>query len=78
MELRVTGYSEQILYAFNKLIKLSFDKEKPHNPSLVARIRVLILTLKYDSESEVDIVTGIFQIGILLKRLKFFTSAHTN
>jgi len=59
MELKAVGYSEQILYAFSKLVELSFEKRKPHNPSLVAEIRVLISILKYDSEPEVDTITSI-------------------
>ncbi len=71
-------YSGQTLYAFNKLVKLSFEKEKPYNPSLVARLRALISTLKYERESEADVIECIFKLGILLKRFKLFTSAHTD
>ena len=78
MELKAAGYSGQTFYAFSKLAKLSFEKEKPHNPSLVVRVRALISTLEYDSKSEVDITTDIFQIGILLKRSRFFTFAYIN
>ena len=78
IELRAIGYFGQILYIFNKLAKLFFEKDKPHNPFLVARVRVLIVILKYDNEPEIDIATDIFQISILLKRSRFFTSAHTD
>ena len=76
MHFNVREYSGQTIYAFNKLAKLSFDKSKLHNPSLIAGIRAILLTLEYDAEPEVNITTAIFQIGILLKRSRFFTSAY--
>jgi|SRR6266498_2591400 len=78
MYLNVKGYSGQTIFVFNKLAELSFDKGKPYNTSLIAGIRAILTTLKYDAKSEVDIITGIFQIGILLKRSRFFTSEHTD
>ncbi len=72
------GYFGQTIYTFNKLAELTFEKEKPHNPSLIAKMRVLLLILEYDDESEVDIVIRIFQIEILLKKSKFFTTSHTD
>ncbi len=78
MHLNVREYSGQTIYAFNKLAELSFEKGKPHNLSLIARIRAILITLKYDTKPEVDIITGIFQIGILLKRSRLFTLTHTD
>ncbi len=78
LELRAGGYSGQTLFTFNKLAKLSFDKEKLHNPFLIAEIRVILTTIEYEEESEIAIITEIFQIGILLKRSRLFTSAHTD
>ena len=60
LELNFGGYSEQIIYAFNKLSELSFDKGKPYNPLLIAGIRAILITLEYDAEPEVNITTGIF------------------
>ena len=78
MGLNVRGYSGQTIYAFNKLVELSFKKDKPYNPSLIVGIRAILITLKYDAMSEVDIITEIFQIRILLKRSRFFTLTHTD
>jgi len=50
MGLNVEGYSGQTIYAFNKLAELSFDKSKPHNPSLIAGIRAILTTLEFDTE----------------------------
>ena len=71
-------YTRQTLFAFSKLAKLSFEKGHPNNVILIARIRAVLSTLKYDYEPEVDIATEIFQIGILFKRSKFFTMDHMN
>ncbi len=76
--LNVRGYSKQTIFAFNKLAELSFDKGKPHNSSLITEIRAILSILKYDAEPEVDIITGIFQIEILLKRSKFLIISHTD
>ncbi len=78
MPLQAVEYSGQILFAFIKLIKLLFEKGKLHNISLIVELRALLLTLMYNGEPEVDMVTAIFQLGILLKKLRFFTSAHTD
>src|SRR6266540_1126604 len=78
MRLNTGRYFRQTIYAFNKLAELSFDKGKPHNLSLIVGIRTILITLKYDEEPEVKITTAIFQIRILLKRLRLFTSAHTD
>ncbi|SRR6266498_1796100 len=78
MEFNLGGYFRQTIYAFNKLSELSFDKEKPHNASLIAGIRAILITLEYDMELKVDIITAIFQIRILLKRSRLFTSEYTN
>ncbi len=74
----IKEYSKQTVYAFNKLAELSFEKGKPHNPSLIARIRAILTMLEYDADPKVDITMGIFQIGILLKRSRFLTTKHTN
>ncbi len=76
LELRARKYSRQILYAFNKLAELFFDKRKSHNPFLIAEIRIILSTIEYDEEPEIAITIEIFQIGILLKRLRLFTSTH--
>jgi len=78
MYLDVRGYFGQTIYIFNRLAELSFDKGKPHNASLIAEIRVIMTTLEYDTELEVDIIMRIFQIRILLKRSRFFTTEHTD
>ena len=78
MDLKVGGYSGQIIFAFSKLAKLFFDKGKPHNASLIAGIRAILITLEYDADPEVDITTVIFQMGILLKRSKFLTTKHSD
>ena len=57
---------------------MSFAQEKPYNPSLIAGIRAILSTIKYDEELEALIITTIFQISILLKRSRFFTSSHTD
>src|SRR6266542_4243915 len=47
MELSMKVYSGQMIYAFNKLTELSFEKGKPHNASLVAGIRAILSILEY-------------------------------
>ena len=76
MNLNVGGYSGQTIYAFNKLVKLSFNKGKPHNSSLIVGIRAILTTLKYEAKPAVDITMGIFQIKILFKRSRLFTTEH--
>jgi len=78
MGLSVEGYSEQTIYAFNKLIELSFEKGKPHNPSLVAEIKAILTTVEYAENLRVDIPTVTYQIGILLKKFKLLTTEHMN
>ncbi len=78
MDLGVEAYSGQTIYAFNKLIELSFEKEKPYNASLVAEIRAILITLEYAKKLKVDIPAATFQIGIMLKKSKMFTTEHTN
>ncbi len=78
MELNVNRYSGQTYYAFSKLAELFFEKEKLHNLSLVVRLRVLLFTLEYEEKPKIDIAEGVFKLGILLKRSRFFTSAHTD
>ncbi len=68
LDYNVGGYSEQTVYAFNKLSELSFDKGKSHNASLLAEIRAILSTLEYDRELRVNMTTATYQIGILLKR----------
>ncbi len=50
MEVKIGGYFRQILYTFNKLVELSFDKGKPHNPSLIAGIRAILSTIEYNEK----------------------------
>jgi|SRR6266540_1805341 len=76
MELNTGEYFRQIIYAFNKLTELSFDKSKLHNVSLIVGIRTILTTLEYDADSEVDITTAIFQIGILLKKSRLLSIEH--
>src|SRR6266540_1058390 len=78
MRLNTRGYLGQTLYVFTKLTELSFDKGKPHNALLIAGIRVILITLEYDAESEVDITTAIFQIGILFKKSQLLSTKHTD
>jgi len=74
LDLNVKGYFRQTIFAFNKLAELSFDKGKPHNTSLIAGIRAILIILKYDANLKVDATMVIFQMGILLKRSKFLTT----
>src|SRR6266498_6092410 len=69
LDLSIEGYSGQIIYAFNKLIELSFEKGKPHNTSLIAGIRAILTTLEYAEDPRVDVITATYQIRILLKSL---------
>ncbi len=50
MDLSVGGYSGQTIYTFNKLTELFFEKGKPHNASLIARVRAILTTLEYDED----------------------------
>src|SRR6266540_470197 len=58
MNLSVEAYSGQTIYAFNKLAKLFFEKEKPHNASLIAGIRIILITLEYDEDLPMDVITA--------------------
>jgi len=53
---------------------LSFEQDKPHNVSLIAGLKAILNTLEYNAEPDRDITMVIFQLGILLKRLKFLTT----
>ena len=76
MNLSVGGYFGQIIFAFSKLAELSFNKGKPHNASLIVKLKAILITLEYDADPEENITTIIFQMGILLKRSKFLTTEH--
>ena len=78
MNLSVEAYSGQTIYAFNKLTELSFEKEKPHNASLVAGIRAMLTTLEYAENPRVDVTSATYQIRILLKKSKMLTTEHTD
>src|SRR6266540_2712632 len=78
MNLSVEAYSGQTVYAFNKLTELSFKKGKPHNASLVAGIRAILITLEYAENLKVDVTSATYQIGILLKKSKMLTIEHTD
>src|SRR6266540_3569461 len=78
LDLSTEGYSGQTIYAFNKLIELSFEKEKPHNLSLVSGIRVMLTTLEYAEKLKVDVTSATYQIGILLKKSKMLSTEHTD
>ncbi len=76
MNLSVRGYSGQTIYTFNKLTELSFKKGKPHNASLVARVRVILITLEYDENSRMDVTTATYQIRILLKKSRLLITEY--
>ena len=76
MNLSVEVYSGQTIYAFNKLTELSFEKGKPHNASLVARIRAILTTLEYAENPQVNVTFTTYQIRILLKKSKMLTTEH--
>src|SRR6266498_5745618 len=78
LDLSIEGYSGQMIYAFNKLIELSFEKGKPHNASLVAGIRAMLTTLEYAEKLQVDVISATYQIGTLLKKSKLLTTEHTD
>src|SRR6266498_3811814 len=78
MNLSVEAYSGQTIYAFNKLTELSFEKEKPHNASLVAGIRAMLTTMEYAKKLKVDVTAATYQIGILLKKSKLLSTEHTD
>ncbi len=78
MNLSVEAYLGQTIYAFNKLTKLSFEKGKPHNASLVAGIRAILTTLEYAENPQVDVTSATYQIGILLKKSKMLTIKYTD
>src|SRR6266498_708956 len=78
LNLNIGGYSGQTIFVFNKLAELSFDKGKLHNASLIARLRAILNTLKYDADLKEDMTIVIFQMGILLKRSKFLTTEHSD
>ena len=78
MDLEAEAYSGQTIYAFNKLTEFSFEKEKPHNASLVARIRAILITLEYAEKPKIDMMAATYQIGIMLKKSKMFTTGHTD
>ncbi len=74
----VKGYLKQTIYAFNKLTKLSFEKEKPYNASLVVEIKAILIIIEYSENSRVDIPMATYQIGIMLKKSKLLTTEHTD
>ncbi len=78
IDLSVEAYSGQTIYAFNKLIELSFKKGKPYNALLIVGIKAILTTVKYAKRSRMDIPTATYQIGILLKKSKLLTTEHTD
>src|SRR6266540_2786880 len=78
MDLSVEAYSEQTIYAFNKLTELSFEKGKPHNASLVIRIRAILSTMEYAEKLKVDVISATYQIRIMLKKSKLLVTEHTD
>src|SRR6266540_7518295 len=78
MNLNAEAYSGQTIYAFNKLTELSFEKGKPYNASLVAGIKAILTMLEYAEKPKVNIPAATFQIGIMLKKSKMFTTEHTD
>src|SRR6266498_444942 len=78
MNLSVGGYLRQTIYAFNKLTELSFEKGKPYNASLIARIRAILTTLEYDEDPPMDVLTATYQIRILLKKSRLFSTEYSD
>src|SRR6266498_910670 len=78
LNLNVKAYSGQTIYAFNKLTELSFEKGKPHNASLIAGIKAILMTVEYAENPEVDIPTATYQIGMMLKKSKLLATEHTD
>ena len=78
LDMSVKGYLKQTIYAFNKLTKLSFEKEKPYNASLVVEIKAILIIIEYSENSRVDIPMATYQIGIMLKKSKLLTTEHTD
>jgi len=76
MDINITRYLGQTYYAFTKLKELSFEKGKPYNLSLVAGLKALISTLKYEKEPADDIAGCVFKLGVLLKRSRLFISTY--
>ena len=60
MNLNVEAYSGQTIYAFNKLTELFFEKGKPHNASLVARIKAILSTIEYAENPWMDIPSATY------------------
>ena len=78
MNLNVIEYSSQTYYAFSKLAELFFEKGKLYNASLIVRLRALVTILEYDEKSKDNVAGCIFKLGVLLKKLKFFNTTHTD
>jgi len=78
MNLSIEAYSRQTIYTFNKLTELFFEKGKPHNALLVARIRVILIILEYVKKPQVDLTSATYQIRILLKKSRMLTTKHTD
>src|SRR6266511_590893 len=78
MNLSIEAYSGQTIYAFNKLMELSFEKGKPHNASLIAGIRAILIILEYAENPQVDVTSATYQIRILLKKFKMLMTEHTD
>ncbi len=78
INLRVREYSEQTIYAFNKLTELSFEKNKPYNALLIAGIKAILTTLEYDEKPLMDVITATYQIGILLKKSRLLLTEHSD
>src|SRR6266498_5904290 len=77
LDMSMEGYSGQTIFAFNKLTELSFEKGKPHNASLIAGIKAILTTLEYAEVSRLDMMAATYQIGIMLKKSRMFTTRHT-
>jgi len=60
------------------LTELSFEKGKPYNASLIARIRAILTTLEYDAEPLKNVTTATYQIRILLKKFRLLMTEHTD
>jgi len=78
MNLSAEAYSRQTIYAFNKLMELSFEKGKSHNASLIVRIKVILTTMEYAENPKIDVPIATYQIGIMLKKSKLLTTEHTD
>ncbi len=75
--LGIKEYLAQLLHAFDKLSKLSYVKKKPNYNILIIGAKALLTTFKYSKKLLELIFNYIFRLGVLFKKLKFFTTDYT-